>query len=291
VLRVELGEVGQPALPAIDVDGDELVIGGAAGARIRLPASVAAPSHVRLARVDGAWRWRAEAAVEVDGAPRAAGAEGALGEGVRLVIGRYLVRVTAAPGDAAPTPALRTESLARELVRGLLGDGGAPTLEVERGPAVGARRAVPPPEARVVVGRGDEADWVILDEDLSRAHAELRRDWDGVRVSDLGSKNGTFVDGVAVAAGGARLVDGALLELGPVAIRFRDPAERHLRGEATPAGGPAAAAATPAPAPRPAPAPVPAAQAAAPRLSPAAFYAALVVGAAALAGLGWLLLA
>jgi hypothetical protein len=36
---------------------------------------------------------------------------------------------------------------------------------------------------------------------------------------------------------------------------------------------------------------VPAAQAAAPRLSPAAFYAALVVGAAALAGLGWLLLA
>lgn len=60
-------------------------------------------------------------------------------------------------------------------------------------------------------------------------HAEVRRGWDGTRILDLGSKNGTKLDGVAVGADGAMLHDGALVELGKVAIRFRDPAERQLR--------------------------------------------------------------
>jgi pSer/pThr/pTyr-binding forkhead associated (FHA) protein len=284
VLRVELGEVGQPALPAVDVDGDEVVIGGAAGARIRLPASLAAPCHVRLARQVDGWRWTAAAAVEVDGVARQVGDGGPLGEALRLVIGRYQLRITAAPADVAPTPPIRTESLARELVRGLLGGEGAPTLAIERGPGVGGRRVIPPPEARLVIGRGDEADWVLADEDLSRAHAEIRRDWDGVRVRDLDSKNGTVVDGAAAAPAGTRLVDGALIELGPVALRFHDPAERHLAGVApatptsvTPTLAVAAAPIALAPATT------------APAARPAAFYAAVAVAGVALIGLGWLL--
>jgi type III secretion system (T3SS) inner membrane Yop/YscD-like protein len=141
------------------------------------------------------------------------------------------VRVYPSPAGAVPVTPQRTESLARELVRAMLGDGGAPELEVERGPRVGARRKLAPPESALVIGRGDEAAWVLVDEDLSRAHAEVRRGWDGVRIVDLESKNGTRVDGIAVAGEpGLPLRDGALVELGTVVLRFRDPAEKHMHG-------------------------------------------------------------
>lgn len=116
-------------------------------------------------------------------------------------------------------------------MRGLLGAGAAPTLQIERGPSGGATRALPP-EAALVIGRGDEAGWVILDEDLSRTHAEIRRGWDGVSVRDLGSKNGTRVEGAVVGPAGVELHDGARIELRNVELVFRDPAERHLRGGA-----------------------------------------------------------
>jgi pSer/pThr/pTyr-binding forkhead associated (FHA) protein len=114
-------------------------------------------------------------------------------------------------------------------------------LELERGPSAGATRALPPPEAVLVLGRGDEAGWVILDEDLSRAHAEVRRGWDGASIRDLGSKNGTRVGGKRVGAEGVELCDGARIELGKVALVFRDPAERHLRGAAAEPAKPARA--------------------------------------------------
>jgi pSer/pThr/pTyr-binding forkhead associated (FHA) protein len=74
----------------------------------------------------------------------------------------------------------------------------------------------------LVIGRGDGATWSIAHDDISRMHLEVRRTWDGVRVVDRESKNGVRVDGAKVAD--ALLADGALLELGAVHLRFRDPA-------------------------------------------------------------------
>src|SRR6185437_1861680 len=92
----------------------------------------------------------------------------------------HRVRVAPAPEGASATPQ-RTESLARELVRSLLGANAAPSLEVERGEHAGAKRSLAPPESVLVIGRGDVAGWAIPDGDLSKAHAEVRRGWDGVR--------------------------------------------------------------------------------------------------------------
>jgi pSer/pThr/pTyr-binding forkhead associated (FHA) protein len=122
-----------------------------------------------------------------------------------------------------------------------------------------------------VIGRGDDAGWVIADGDLSRAHAEIRRTWDGTRARDLGSKNGTRVDGED-AGDGVELHDGALVELGNVAMRFRDPAERHLRGGESPR----APLAPPRIAPRE-------------RASVLPFYAALAICALAIVALAWVL--
>jgi hypothetical protein len=230
MLRFEISEQAQGALPPLDLDEDVVVIGSGAGARIRLPAEVARPAHIRFD--DHTWTLLAEAMI--GGMVRAAGDSGPVGHGIVVELGNYRVRISATPSGVPPTSSQRTESLARELVRSLLGEGAAPTLEIEHGPSPGTRRALPPPEASLVIGRGDEATWVILDEDLSRVHAEVRRGWDGVTVVDLASKNGTFVDRIKVGSAPVELHDGARLALGDVVMRFHDPAEHHLRGSSPP---------------------------------------------------------
>jgi predicted component of type VI protein secretion system len=49
--------------------------------------------------------------------------------------------------------------------------------------------------SRVVLGRSREADIVLQDPNVSRRHAELRRDEGGWQVVDLGSTNGIKVNG------------------------------------------------------------------------------------------------
>lgn len=226
MLRFEVSEAGQGTLPAIDVEENPVVIGSGASARLRLPVAIARESHVRFDH----GKWIAIGDVHVDGKLRKAGDGGTLAEVTIFELGTYHIRVTTSPADVPATSSQRTESIARELVRAMLGAGAAPTFEIERGPSAGSTRPLAPPESRLVIGRGDEADWVILDEDLSRAHAEVRRGWDGVTIHDRGSKNGTHVDGTRIELGGTELHDGATITLGNVTLRFRDPAERHLAG-------------------------------------------------------------
>jgi adenylate cyclase len=58
------------------------------------------------------------------------------------------------------------------------------------------------PEGRtLVVGRGGGSDIAIYDPTISRRHAELTVGADGVRVKDLGSSNGTCINGARITAG------------------------------------------------------------------------------------------
>jgi Protein of unknown function (DUF3662)/FHA domain len=52
--------------------------------------------------------------------------------------------------------------------------------------------------APVVIGRLPECEIVLQDSNVSRRHAEVRRSGDGVTVTDLGSTNGTRVNGTPV---------------------------------------------------------------------------------------------
>jgi pSer/pThr/pTyr-binding forkhead associated (FHA) protein len=65
---------------------------------------------------------------------------------------------------------------------------------------------------RLVVGRGTDADLRINDPGVSRRHAELRLEAGDVVVEDLGSTNGTLVDGERVDR--RRLHDGATVRVG-----------------------------------------------------------------------------
>ena len=69
---------------------------------------------------------------------------------------------------------------------------------------------------RITIGSHESCDLVIDDPTVSRFHCELRVDR-RVRVRDVGSRNGTFVDGVEICE--AVLRDGSRLRLGRSVVR------------------------------------------------------------------------
>ena len=73
---------------------------------------------------------------------------------------------------------------------------------------------------RVLVGRADECDIVLPEAEVSRRHAVIHREQGRTWVTDLGSANGTTVDGVAVTST-SPLRPGARLTIGPVSFMFR----------------------------------------------------------------------
>jgi hypothetical protein len=82
-----------------------------------------------------------------------------------------------------------------------------PLLVVTEGPL--ERREWRIDRDEMTLGRGEECDIVIADRQISRVHLRVRRDSLGYVLEDLGSKNGTFVNGKQVQAGApARLQDG-----------------------------------------------------------------------------------
>ena len=69
-----------------------------------------------------------------------------------------------------------------------------------------------------VVGRGTEADIVVDDSGISRRHLELRVTPGGTVATDLGSTNGTYVEGHRTEA--ATLLDGNTITIGRTRILF-----------------------------------------------------------------------
>ena len=80
--------------------------------------------------------------------------------------------------------------------------------------------------APVTIGRVAPADIVIPDTELSRAHCRVEAQADEVLVTDLGSTNGTFVDGARV-SGTAKIASGGTLRIGRQVLRheMRSPRE------------------------------------------------------------------
>jgi Inner membrane component of T3SS, cytoplasmic domain len=144
-----------------------------------------------------------------------------------------------------------------------------PFLIVRTGPRSGERIEL---VGELVVGR-ENADLTVHDEEVSRRHLAVRPHEDGVELEDLGSTNGTFVDGarlsaVVVVSSGARVTLGETEleievevpepEVDPSATRLRDrPPERDatiVRPAPVPAAPPPDATIAGAPVPAPAPA-------------------------------------
>ena len=84
----------------------------------------------------------------------------------------------------------------------------------------------------ISIGRLPDNQLHIPDEGLSRNHAVIEPYGEGWRIRDLGSRNGTKVNGGKVAE--ARLRNGDVVRLGGVEIRYIDPQELDAPKRQTP---------------------------------------------------------
>lgn len=230
---------GQAADPTGEVryelDQRRIVIGRGAGADVRLPHLTVSDTHATLEQHGLGFSLRDEGSTNgtrVNGTALVALRPRQLGEGDEIEIGEFTLVFETDPAQGAAISPERTASLARRMLRDMLGrEHGAaapPHLRIDAGPDRGTLVNLPEPPGRLVVGRGEEADLVLTDRDVSRLHFAIERDADGASAKDLESKNGLEVNGRRLRE--RRLRHGDSLRLGSTLIVYQDPAEEALRG-------------------------------------------------------------
>ena len=74
----------------------------------------------------------------------------------------------------------------------------APPRAVLRGVSGAYFGKIIPIRGRLTIGRGPECDLILDEPEMSRKHALIENSGDGIYLRDLGSSNGTFVNGVQV---------------------------------------------------------------------------------------------
>ncbi|HTU58966.1 MAG TPA: FHA domain-containing protein, partial [Polyangiales bacterium] len=74
------------------------------------------------------------------------------------------------------------------------------------------------------IGKSNDNDLVLADDTVSRAHCEILHDTRGFLVRDLGSTNGTMLDGREVKE--AYLTPGSALTIGSIELKLRPFSER-----------------------------------------------------------------
>jgi len=114
-------------------------------------------------------------------------------------------------------------------------------LVVTEGPAAGQRFEL---DSEVVLGREGVSATIADDSELSRRHAAVRPAAGGFEVEDLGSRNGTFVNGQKI-EGPTRLSGGDTIKIGQTVLALEGVARAaETAVSPSPAAG-AVAAATP----------------------------------------------
>lgn len=91
-------------------------------------------------------------------------------------------------------------------------------LEVVQGP--GAPAKIQLRGSALVIGRGEQADFKIDSEELSRKHLLIMRVADEYAAEDLDSRNGVYLNGVKIHS--ATLRDKDTLQLGSVLLVYHE---------------------------------------------------------------------
>ena len=103
--------------------------------------------------------------------------------------------------------------------------------------ADGSRERYPLIKGRITIGRSRDSDIFLPDQWLSRQHAEIRQKNDGYYVSDLGSKNGTLLNGGRIHEE-QRLRAGDIITLGEHILTFSlgEPGDQEEEPDSDPIG-------------------------------------------------------
>ena len=129
-------------------------------------------------------------------------------------------------------PGEKTEALARRMVQEVLASLGSnqadpPALRIMNGTDEGRRFELSEDAAEITIGRSPECDITLNDQNTSRRHCLIKRNWHGFTAQDLASKNGVLINGSQI-EGARMLKDGDELQVGGVKLIFIDPPSRLL---------------------------------------------------------------
>jgi pSer/pThr/pTyr-binding forkhead associated (FHA) protein len=86
------------------------------------------------------------------------------------------------------------------------------SLKILAGPSSGQTMSIP--AGKLNIGRENDCDFQSSSGFISRHHCVLLRDEYTLRIRDLGSKNGTFVNGHRITCGETVLLPGDIVSLG-----------------------------------------------------------------------------
>lgn len=211
--------------PAVALQTGETVVGRLGECRWQLDAKGVSGKHARLIADDSTLQVEdlgSSNGTFVDGRRIDAGTPTALGNGQKLRLAKVTFRVQCGDHAIPQTRIVRKDDEPQPPFR-LVGrtdpvDG--QTFDVRAGGRT--------------VGRGSDCDWQIDDASVSTLHARLEASVSPpeLAVVDLGSSNGTFVDGDRIDANAPRTLDhGTRLRFGAIKLRVE-------RTDALPDGGP-----------------------------------------------------
>jgi pSer/pThr/pTyr-binding forkhead associated (FHA) protein len=224
---------GRPLTEDVDYSFDQtrIVIGRGGSADIRIP-------HLTVSEVHATFHHQGDGYALVDnhstngtsinGVRLVPGRARKLKDGDRIDVGEYQLAFHSGVALTRSTTVERTAELARRLFRHCAAGArvGMPRIVVLSGAATGRSLEIPAPPSRLVIGRAEHCQLVLGDPQVSREHAELFRDLDGVMIHNLSAKNGIEINEQLI--GQRRLRDGDELSIGTTRLLFEDPAEEPM---------------------------------------------------------------
>ena len=168
----------------------------------------------------------------VGGAPLAEGQSVAWEFGQQLAIGPYLLcheRDVPSVEASEAVEADGTAMLARMMVEEVLGDQAqAHSLVVIAGPNLGQWLQIAARDGEATIGRGQEATLQLSDADVSRIHARLVSDRQGMLwLEDLHSKNGVRIGGESISER-VTVTTGDEISLGQTVLRYGETVDVYL---------------------------------------------------------------
>lgn len=201
---------------------DEISIGRKEGNTIRLTERNVSRRHAKLLRENGAYAVEdvnSYNGIRVNGI-RVKG-RSVLKHGDEVLIGDYKLSLLLDGADASPGGELTIPmEVPPEAATAMIAAPREPApparLVMVSPPSPGAEFALSRPRTRL--GRAEDLDVSVNHRSVSREHAEIVREGEMIKVTDLGSANGLRVNGQEVQQ--AELRPGDMLELGQVRFRY-----------------------------------------------------------------------
>ncbi len=232
-VRLTIKARGEPGAAdkaeVVVLNDDVITIGRGEQCLVQLRQQAVSQEHAQISRDDTLFFLQdlnSTFGTSINGAKLGKGEKHLLNNGDTIAIAQYdVIFDRVAEVEEGEERTGHTQFISANVVRNVMKgvtNGEQPYLRVMNGPKEGQKVLIGAAQ-EYIVGRDETADIQLEDDLVSRRHVKVRRDWAGVSVEDLGSRNGIKVNKKKVKR--VTLKDRDEVQIGSVKMLFIDPAE------------------------------------------------------------------